>query len=474
MARLSGYLKRKTEFNYKNNYIHIPIILWILTGVTFMVLLCLNSENDPLITSKQSINFWSLLFEGRPLDFYVEARMTTGNAYYPNVQDAGYLFPVYLVFAVWNLPTWILSQITGTELINTVPSMIWMKLMYIPFIALSARSIFRIVDSIDSKKEYAHLASFLFSSSVLLFITTALLGQYDIIETAFILLGYEGWIKKNNKRFIVFFAVAILFKYFAFLYFLPLLLLGEKRIRKILLSLVQVIVPIIPFLLVFPKPDGQVSLVSWYLNKLCYGIQLNDDTVISVFPFVFVLVSVACIFTHIDDKNRLRQSVYYLFLIMGSFCVLISPHTQWTLLAVPVLVLSCFTTNNMNKTVILETLLGIGIAIKNYIKFCSWFNIRTTGSMGLLHKLFGKQAPPVDGQTSLMVYLLESTSILNVFYTLVLVLFILMIWFSRPKAKKEKLFEPFNMGTVYARTALNVITALLPTMYLAAYTIFRA
>ena len=473
MARLSDYLKEKMSFRYKNDYIHIPIFLWIIVGLTFLVLICLHSYNDILITAKQGYHFWDLLFEGRPMDFYLDAQMTTGNDYYTVEQGAAYLFPVYLVFAVWNFPTWIISRIVGVELFNTIPSMIWMKLIVVPFVLLSAKCIFNIIKKTKDKKEYAVLGAFLFVSSILVIIPTALIGQYDIITAYLILLGLDGWLSNNQKKFIFSFAVAVLFKYFALLYFLPLLLLGEKKIHRILLSLIGIAFPALLFIVIFPKPKGQGSIVFSLIGRFFQGLNSTNQVYLYIFPIAASLVLIACFFTHINDDNKLQYAVYYIFLIMASFCILIDPLPYWVVLAAPIFILIGFTSNNRNKTLILETLMGLGIAVKNYALFYWCFGEKTTGAMGVLHRLLGKQAPDPESNNSLLLMYSYDKHFLSVVFSALVVIFLLMIWFSRPKAKEEKLLEPFNMGAVYVRTALNVIVALLPTLYLAAYTILR-
>ena len=466
-------IKSHCEFKTINGYVQVPLSLWIVVGICSLVLLCLHIHNDIVITAKQSLNFWDLLFEGRPLDFYLDARMVSGNEYFPVKQGAAYLFPLYLIFAIWNFPIWILSRTVGVELFNTIPSMIWMKLMLIPFVLLSARCIFRIVNMTENKKEYAVLASFFFISSLLILLPTVLIGQYDIISTLLMLLGFEAWLSENRRKFIVYFAMAIWFKYFALLYFLPLLFLGEKKIRRILISLFEVIIPAIPFLFIFPKPEGQGSNVYKLIGFFLEGVQLTDRIKIYLFPIVFALVLVACLFTRTNAENRFRYAVYYLFIIMGSFCVLINPYTYWLVLASPIFILIVFVSNNMNKTVILEMILGVGIAIKNYLIYHWFFGTKTTGGMGVLHRLLGKKAPDPNISISLLYPLSNSSKALSVAFNSLIIVFAVMIFFSRPNAKKESMFEPFNAGTVYARTAFNVIVALLPTLFLVIYTIFR-
>ena len=465
---LTGY---KNRLGKKNELISIPLFLWIVLAVCSLVIMCLHTYNDILITAKQGYTFWDLLFEGRPLDFYKEASMATGNAFFPEVQGAAYSFPLYFIFAVWNFPTWLLEKIFGVSLFNSIPSMIWMKLMLVPFIVISAVFLYKIVKRTESIKEYAMIAAFLFASSTVLIYSTALIGQYDIITVSFIVIGLEGWLTGNKKRFLISFAVALWFKYFALLYFVPLLLLSEKRIRKILLYAFQVCLPLVPFLL-FPKPKTQGSNVTNTLGLFFNGITLDQGVSFYVFPAVVLFVLIMCFLKKATEQNKFQYAVFSIFVIMGSFCVFNNLYPYWCILAVPVFVLVPFVSNNMNKLVILETVFCAGIAVKEYIINPTCFGAITTEGMGVLPGLLGKTIDK-PYNVSLLGMFQTDEKVNSVVFTGLVLLFVLMIFFSRPNAKPEPTFEPFCIKTVYARTAINLMVAIAPTLYIIAYMILK-
>lgn len=452
--------------------IRIPMVLWIIVGLTFLLLIIMHTYNDILITAKQGYHFWDLLFEGRPLEFYKDASMTTGNEFFPDEQGAAYLFPVYLIFAIWNFPTWLISSVSGTDYFNSIPSMIWMKLMLVPFIIISAQYIYKIIHNTKGKKQYAIVGAFFFVSSILVLYPTALIGQYDIITVAFIMMGIYGWTIGNQKRFLIPFASALLFKYFAFLYFLPLLLLDEKKIRRIILKIFIVVLPIFPFLL-FPKPKGQSSNVSELLDMFMNNLQIGENN-LYVFPFVVAIVLILCFFKELDSANRIQYAYFYLLIIMGAFCVLINPYPYWCILAVPAILLAAINSNNMNKVFILEMVLSLGITVKNYIIFYWCFGIKTVAGMGIINNLLGKSDLDVSLQTSLLnhKFFMRSSTQYWIF-TVLMVAFVLIIYFAYPKVKKVARLEPFCLATIYSRTALNILVAIAPTVYLFIYILLK-
>lgn len=469
-------LLRKTETCVsKNEYLQIPASLWCAVLLTYCLLIPLHTYNDILITAKHGYSFWTLLFEGRPLDFYFEtAEMTTGNAFYPYPQNAAYLFPIYFIFAIWNFPTWLLERITGQSLFNTIPSMIWMKLMLVPFIAASAVQIFKIVNKSERCRKHAYLAVFLFCSSILTVYPTAIIGQYDILGIPFLLIGINKWLDNDRKGFIIAFSIAMVFKYFALLYFLPLLLFREKKIRRIMVDFVLVLVPSLFFAVLFPRPEGnETNLDAIYL--LLTGISVNERVIIYGFPITAVLVCIVAYFIQQPEGRFDQWGNYFLMIILGAFCALADPFPYWVIFAVPAFALcSVSSENNINKVLILETVLSWAITIKNYIIYHWCFGVATVGGMGVLHRLLRVHEPQPSESYSVFM-----GSYVNLFipvdvlesgvFNVMIVAFALLIYIASPKRRSIEQWEPLTLGTVYCRTIGNVVLAFLPVIYIAVH-----
>ena len=61
----------------------------------------------------------------------------------------------------------------------------------------------------------------------------------EIYVVFFSMLGILYWLKKDNKKFILCFALAIPIKMFALMIFFPLILIREKRIWKVIVNLLS-------------------------------------------------------------------------------------------------------------------------------------------------------------------------------------------------------------------------------------------
>ena len=78
---------------------------------------------DITVTSRFSLIFLDSLFDGSPLSFYSNA-LASGIAPEGAVYDIG----MYIIFAVWNLPVWILQKTARLNAMS-VGALLWVKLL---------------------------------------------------------------------------------------------------------------------------------------------------------------------------------------------------------------------------------------------------------------------------------------------------------------------------------------------------------
>src|SRR5699024_8599457 len=136
---------------------------------------------------------------------------------------------------------------------------------------------------------------------------------------------------------------AISLKLFALLIFIPLLLLKEKKIWKIILYGLGAI-----SLLAFAKiiyhnaPMYMESMTTFEDNmfaKLSLSYIVSPFGNISIFVLLYALVCIWCYSKKILDKNL--QNLYTLYIplvIFGFFTVFCQIHPQWIILLVPYLI----------------------------------------------------------------------------------------------------------------------------------------
>ena len=209
------------------------LLLTLAAGFCFLTMY----YSDITITSRFSLTLWDSLFDGRLLSFYDNA-LASGVAPEGAVYDIG----IYAVFAIWGLPVWILHNVAGLDPMS-VGSLLWFKLLLAVSVAACLRLFWQIAKELGYTKTVRAYASLVFLTSATLFFPVMVAAQYDIIPLFFILCGVFFWMKGEWKKFLIYFAVAATMKPFALLPLAVLVLLREKRIRRILLYLALAVLP---------------------------------------------------------------------------------------------------------------------------------------------------------------------------------------------------------------------------------------
>ena len=201
----------------------------ISLGLCFLLF----KQSDLTLTNNASFAY----LYGHFGDFYDYNRpLFTGNNYLP---------VFYWIFALWNIPLKLLGLnpeiTTQTWMLSTEIQTIWSKLLLAIFFFGSIRLVGKIAAQISGAKNTdqtnpQNLApSYLFATSPIAIFAVFIFSGYDIFGVFFTLLGLHAYFAKNWKWFVLWFSVAISFKYFAALIYLPLVLLIEKRISHLVL-----------------------------------------------------------------------------------------------------------------------------------------------------------------------------------------------------------------------------------------------
>ena len=177
--------------------------LYIATGLLMLLLLVSHTYNDILVTVRHGLNFWDNLLDGQILQFYNLNKVESGNIYYPGFQGCAYNILVYIIFAVWNLPLYLLERFFHVDVMNNVACLTYSKLMLVAAVMVSVWILNRILTTLDVPRKARKLLLYVYTSSTLMLSVIFISSQYDILSIIFQLLGIHAFIKKDDKRFIV-------------------------------------------------------------------------------------------------------------------------------------------------------------------------------------------------------------------------------------------------------------------------------
>lgn len=348
------------------------------------ILLISHTYNDIVITTRHGINFWDILLDGKILNFYKLNVTASGNEHYSVVQSCAYNILVYIVFAIWNLPLYLLERFAGMDVMNSVPCLVYSKLMVVTGAAVTALVLKKILKALDISEENHSLLLYIFFSSTLLVTVIFLVGQYDILSLPFILLGLLAYIKRRDKGFVLWFGISFCFKYFSAVIFLPLLLLRHKKvtvwIRNLVMLLVPVLITKLPFLLYgflsgsagSGGSAGERMAGNFIINMLtssCVGSGVN------LFILAYICLLVWCYLRHDEDSLSDCCGVWVCMVAYVLFFGLMNAYPYWSILLAPFVTLAiAMDPKHMYINLILETigyagLIGVNMLRYNWVYF---------------------------------------------------------------------------------------------------------
>ena len=445
--------------------------LWIISLISIVFISSMHTYNDILITSVHGKMLWDLLFSGKLLDFFQLSNTVSGNIYFPMEQYAAYPFLYYLIFAIIELPIWIIEKIFQVNAYNTTLSYLYSKLVLIIILLYSTVRYGMVLKQLGKNDEEINIFSLIYISSMFVFSTICITSQYDIINAMLFNIGFYYWLKKDTKLFVLVFSLSIGLKYFGIMYFIPLLLIEEKKIWKILYKVVLSLIPTFFFMLLFygrtfdQTGVSGTNIASSYLSKfiLINDLQLGNHPI----PSFLLIAIISCLFAYFyeykNEEEKIQFSIFILLLLLGAFCLIPNIIPYWSVLALPVLNLSIAMSNgNENKTVLLETLFGVSITLYHYFFFNWMFCAKTTSAMGIIPTIFGKWPEPTNnyGVDSILMSLGLGIDQINLIYIFALAAWIVWLYFCFPR--KEKTVHPITINNLILRTVLNIGLAYLP------------
>ena len=298
------------------------------------------------------------IFQGHFLNFYDFNRPTfVGNDYLP---------VVYLIFAAWMAPLFLLGLTSDAESFGTLQlntqELIWAKAGLAIVLVLATLAIHRIAKKIWGEIQSVR-SDLLFISSPFTLLAVLALGQFDVIGVLFALLGFERWLKKDNKGFIGFFAAAICFKYFSVIIFLILLALGRDRLQKKINGFFLALLPVGGQILIFSSSDAFRENLFSQANR----VLSLDSPITAIFKVtsILVLAGTILIWGQYRKKNDFQTdaqlAIASVIVVLSLFLIFIKWNPQWLLYLVPFWALAANFVRHLKMFVSLQAIGFVGL-----------------------------------------------------------------------------------------------------------------
>lgn len=367
--------------------------------------------NDILETSRCGVNFWHDLVEGKLRYFY--ARRTDMPAIaYQRVVRASYEFPIYIVFAIWNFPLFLLEKFAHVDIFGSVLCLMWAKTILLFFVVLLCIEIVKICKKLAMKKETIAIVVMLFLTANFLTTSVVMMSSYEVISLYFSLIAINKYMEGDGTGFLIYFTIAVSMKYFALFIFIPLLLLKEKNIFKIAGNVLITILPVLACRLLIPMgisyPDisdaaeritayatsiltasasGTAAIAEAVVANASHGMGIGNLGFLYALQyyleigtgrmyysvFAFVTLYVICYVVKIEKQEELNKWVIYVcVLAYGLLFTTFFTHAYWIVLLVPFLVILIGQNSKyLYINMLLEMALTWGMIMAQMVRF-SW------------------------------------------------------------------------------------------------------
>lgn len=281
---------------------------------------------------------------------------------------------IYLTIAVWILPIKIFSFLLKIPFpINA--GVYWTEILIFLMAILMGKIIQKIAKELGQNQDDSRTISYICLSSPIVLFGSLGFGQCDIIGLNILLIAILFYIKEKYTIFCFIASLAICFKGFSFLLFLPMIALIEKRILHIVKYVIFGISLPILTKIIFLGTDGYQSI-----QDIMSGIY-NFKTKIwkaqipgginnwSPFLLLMILICVWAYSTKITEQNKNRLWVYTGCLAFSVFAIFLPWHPQWLILLVPFLTLTYLFIENRKLLLLLDCLTGFGYVLLTCLVF---------------------------------------------------------------------------------------------------------
>lgn len=344
MFCLVYYFCKSKIFDLVKKYIIRDNMIFILIAIVSLFFFSCFTYTDIMCTSRNGINVWESIFSGKFFQFYsFNDNLQIANGHFGTF-GAMYNIVLYLVFAIWDFPLWVYENLIGIDSLTTTAGILYAKSILLLFTFLVIKEINEIAIIIGVEKKSLKIIDGLFLTSLFYWDAVIILGQYDLLALIFILAGIKYNLKSKNFTMTLIFCFAILFKQFALIPYIVIVLLSEKRIPKIIFRIVAVLPGYILTEVTFLLTDHDAKI---RMNESAGGIirvletNLFPAALSQIMPGVLLILLVFS-YCYLFEKEKSHDEIEYILMAFLSFFGMCYTNPYWVILLEPFLILVIF------------------------------------------------------------------------------------------------------------------------------------
>ncbi|MFT3951130.1 MAG: hypothetical protein QM689_04140 [Oscillospiraceae bacterium] len=468
-ASVGKYTARLRQFGAKFGYTaenqSVTKVEWAFGGLMLLACFLLFHYSDMDSIVYNSYVFVKSVQHGEFFQFY-ENSIT----YVKTDWSANYDIPIYIVFGLWNLPVFVLYDLAGIDFTRNIFSIYWTQLLIMLFLVLSAVVLYKICRQAGVSAARGKFAAFLFVTSFFTIISTTIVSNCDILPLFLMLLGILNLMRGRRKAFVICFLIAIPMKLFALMAFLPLVLLFEKRVPRIVLYLASGMSLQVVCKLLYHSSNAYRfatgSNMRSTIENMCNTTLDLGASSVSMFIGAYCLI---CVFAYCR-KFRSKAEEYKLYmyiplLVFSSMVCFTWISTYWVVMIAPFAAASIVMNPKFLK---LNLFLEIGYSVVYlYMRAIAYSFTLLQGDSS--HTLLGKLFPVHDGEThkfsgiaDLFDYVSDANDYLSIAVAVFVVCLFAQIVLCFPRNTEEiGNTEQIGFSVLWARFVANLLPVLI-------------
>jgi hypothetical protein len=341
---------------------------WLLVVALCALFYGITAHDDLLETSNHAWLLLDCLKNGQLRDYYNIVMEHQNALYYLN--NAHYNILFYLLYAIWQLPIYLVCLL-GHISVSEIFLMFWSKAVGVAAFGGCAALLVRIAQRLGYTQEDVHWVALFFVLNPIAFFSANVMSQYDTVCLLVLLAAVLAWLDGRLLRFALLAGVALVFKFFALLLFLPLLVLAEKRPLRCIGYMISSLWLYVPTALLFWGRTGDMSVFNDLVVQRIFAVALPggaDD--LPIYLLLYACILFGCYLYRPRNAEAMAHLMPWLGVaVYGLLFVFINWHPQWLVLLIPFWVLSCFAQRQRAPWIYLTVILFMGYWISMSFHF---------------------------------------------------------------------------------------------------------
>ena len=305
----------------------------IFGGLTALFWL-LFAHPDLVETARHGYILIRSTLDGNFLGFFEDTFQRTYGYVYTNA--AHYNILMYVLYAVWQLPLYLLEQLFGFACSDLVLTL-WCKAIGIGFYLGCGFVLRRLAQLAGCEPATSQWVPLLFWLNPISFFTTVIMGQYDSICLFFLLLSLVFYLQNRLTAFSLMMGVGMVFKFFPLFVLVPLLLLAKKRPLRLVWHGICSLWLYLPTTLLFLGHTGDAAVFNDLMVQRLFA-QIFAGGVMDASQFGLWMVVLCAAAYLYQPKGAQQHTQAALYGALAAFCLLflfVYWHPQWLILLVP-------------------------------------------------------------------------------------------------------------------------------------------